>query len=115
MYSVILKGSLILTIYKIVIEKTAENDLNDILSYISNTLHEPVIAKKLYITIKENFSNLKSMPLRHKVVNEEPYRSIGMRMLLIENYIAFYVVDEDNKTVHIFRILYNRRDWQQIL
>ena len=101
--------------YKIVIERTAENDLSDILSYISNTLHEPTIAKKLYNEIKENFSNLKSMPHRHKIVNEEPYRSIGVRMLLIENYIAFYVVDEERKTVHIFRILYNRRDWQQIL
>lgn len=104
-----------MTTYKIVIERTAENDLNDILSYISNTLHEPTIAKKLYNEIKENFSNLKSMPHRHKIVNEEPYRSIGMRMLLIENYIAFYVVNEERKTVHIFRILYNRRDWQQIL
>ncbi len=104
-----------MTTYKIVIERTAENDLNDILSYISNTLHEPTIAKKLYNEIKEKFSNLKNMPHRHKIVNEEPYRSIGVRMLLIENYIAFYVVDEERKTVHIFRILYNRRDWQQIL
>ena len=104
-----------MTTHKIVIERTAENDLNDILSYISNTLHEPTIAKKLYNEIKENFSNLESMPHRHKIVNEEPYRSIGVRMLLIENYIAFYVVDEERKTVHIFRILYNRRDWQQIL
>ena len=104
-----------MTTYKIVIERTAENDLNDILSYISNTLHEPTIAKKLYNEIKEKFSNLKNMPHRHKIVNEEPYRSIGVRMLLIENYIAFYVVDEEHKTVHIFRILYKRRDWQQIL
>lgn len=104
-----------MTTYKIVIERTAENDLNDILSHISNTLHEPTIAKKLYNEIKEKFSNLKNMPHRHKIVNEEPYRSLGIRMLLIENYIAFYVVDEEHKTVHIFRILYNRRDWQQIL
>lgn len=104
-----------MTTYKIVIERTAENDLSDILSYISNTLHEPIIAKKLYSEIKEKFLNLKSMPHRHKIVNEEPYRSIGVRMLLIENYIAFYVVDEERKTVHIFRILYNRRDWQRIL
>lgn len=104
-----------MTTYKIVIERTAENDLSDILSYISNTLHEPIIAKKLYSEIKEKFLNLKSMPHRHKIVNEEPYRSVGIRMLLIENYIAFYIVDEENKTVHIFRILYNRRDWQRIL
>ena len=28
---------------------------------------------------------------------------------------AFYIVDENEKTVHIFRILYNRREWQYLL
>lgn len=104
-----------MTEYKIVIEETAENDLVGILSYISDTLHEPGIAKKIYGLIKQEILTLNKMPFRYAVVNEEPYSSIGVRRIPVENYTAFYIVDEDEKTVHIFRILYNRREWQSLL
>ena len=104
-----------MTEYKIVIEETAENDLVGILSYISNTLHEPGIAMKIYGLIKKEVLTLNKMPFRYSVVNEEPYRSMGVRRIPVENYTAFYIVDENEKTVHIFRILYNRREWQYLL
>lgn len=104
-----------MTEYKIVIEETVENDLVGILSYISDTLHEPDIAKKIYILIKQEILTLNKMPFRYAVVNEEPYSSMGVRRIPIENYTAFYIVDETEKTVHIFRILYNRREWQCLL
>ena len=104
-----------MTEYKIVIEQTAENDLLGILSYISDTLHEPSIAMKIYGLIKKEILTLNRMPFRFEVVNEEPYRSIGVRRIPVENYTAFYIVDENEKTVHIFRILYNRREWQYLL
>ena len=104
-----------MTEYKIVIEQTAENDLLGILSYISDTLHEPSIAMKIYGLIKKEILTLNRMPFRFEVVNEEPYRSMGVRRIPVENYTAFYIVDENEKTVHIFRIIYNRREWQYLL
>ena len=104
-----------MTEYTIVIEETAENDLVGILSYISNTLHEPNTAFKIYNLIKKEVLSLDKMPFRFAVVNEEPYRSMGIRRIPVENYTAFYIVDENEKTVHIFRILYNRREWQYLL
>ena len=104
-----------MTEYKIVIEQTAENDLVGILSYISDTLHEPSIAMKIYGLIKKEILTLNRMPFRFEVVNEEPYRSMGVRRIPVENYTAFYIVDENEKTVHIFRIIYNRREWRYLL
>lgn len=104
-----------MTEYKIVIEQTAENDLLGILSYISDTLHEPSIAMKIYGLIKKEILNLNRIPFRFEVVNEEPYRSMGVRRIPVENYTAFYIVDENEKTVHIFRIIYNRREWRYLL
>ena len=104
-----------MTEYKIVIEQTAENDLLGILSYISDTLHEPSIAMKIYGLIKKEILTLNRMPFRFEVVNEEPYRSMGVRRIPVENYTAFYIVDENEKTVHIFRIIYNRREWRYLL
>ncbi|MEE1025835.1 MAG: type II toxin-antitoxin system RelE/ParE family toxin [Acutalibacteraceae bacterium] len=104
-----------MTEYKIVIEQTAENDLLGILSYISDTLHEPSIAMNIYGLIKKEILNLNRIPFRFEVVNEEPYRSMGVRRIPVENYTAFYIVDENEKTVHIFRIIYNRREWRYLL
>ena len=104
-----------MTEYKVVIEKTAENDLVEILNYISNTLHEPNTAVKIYGLIKKEILTLDKMPFRYGVLRDEPYSSIGVRGIPAQNYIAFYVIDEDEKTVHIFRILYNRREWQYLL
>jgi toxin ParE1/3/4 len=69
----------------------------------------------LHTLIKEQVLTLIQMPLRHSVVQEQPYGEMGVRKLLVENYIAFYIIDEENHEVHILRILYNRREWQVIL
>ena len=104
-----------MTEYRIVIEKTAENDLVSILSYISDSLKEPGIALKIYSSVKKEILTLNKMPFRYATVNEEPYRSLGIRKIPVENYTAFYIASEKEKTVHIFRILYNRREWQYLL
>lgn len=101
--------------YNVVIEKTAENDLIEILDYITDTLKEPKVASNIYRLIKSEILSLKEMPFRFQIVNEEPFRSIGVRRISVKNYSAFYVVDEEDRIVHIFRILYNRREWQNLL
>ena len=101
--------------FDVIIEPTAEKDLYGILTYISETLLEPAIAKRIYMSIKEQVLSLSDMPLRYALVDEEPYRSMGVRKIPVENYIAFYIVDESRYAVHVFRILYNRREWQNLI
>ena len=101
--------------YKVIIELPAQRDLQGLLRYITDSLKEPVIAKRIYTSIKEQILTLNQMPLRHSVVQEQPYAAMGVRKLLVENYIAFYILDEEKCEVHILRILYNRREWQSIL
>jgi plasmid stabilization system protein ParE len=96
-------------------ELSAESDLLSILGYISDTLKKPEIAKHIYMSIREKISTLAEMPLRNKVVSEEPYLSMGVRLLYVENYTVFYDVDEDIHKVHVLRVLYNRRQWQNLL
>lgn len=104
-----------MTKYNIEIENAAERDLYDVLSYITETLKEPALALRLYKSIKEQISKLSTMPARNRVVDDQPYASIGVRWLFVENYVVFYVIDETVLTVHVIRVLYNRREWQSIL
>ena len=104
-----------MTNYKVIIEPVAANDLAGIVDYISKVLLEPTVAAKLYRNIKEQISSLSNMPKRNKIVSDERYASVGLRTLMMKNYIAYYIVDDHDNTVHIIRVLYNRREWQDIL
>lgn len=104
-----------MTKYNIEIENAAERDMYDVLSYITETLKEPALALRLYKSIKEQISKLSTMLARNRVVDDQPYASIGVRRLFVENYVVFYVIDETVLTVHVIRVLYNRREWQSIL
>jgi len=104
-----------LTHYKIIAELPAQRDLQGILRYLTDVLKEPVIARRIYTSIKEQILTLSQMPLRHSVVQDQPYALLGVRKLLVENYVAFYVVNEEKREVNVLRILYNRREWQNVL
>lgn len=101
--------------YEVIMENSAERDLLEILTYISETLLEPAAAKRIYLSIKEQVQSLDHMPFRYSVIQEEPYCKLGVRRIPVENYTAFYVVDEAGQAVHIFRILYNRREWRNLI
>lgn len=101
--------------YNVIIEFKAEQDFESILLYITKTLKSPDAAKRLYQKIKEELTKLSSMPNRCSLVTEEPYSQLGVRKLFIEKYVAFYLVDESAKEVHVLRILYNRREWHNLI
>ena len=103
------------TEYEIILETTAVLDLYGILNYITYVLKEPGSAQCVYSSIKKHVMPLDHMPARHNIVKDEPCASIGVRMMPAENYTAFYVIDEQKYEVHVIRILYNRREWQNLM
>ena len=101
--------------YEVILETTAVLDLYGILDYITNVLKAPEAARRVFLSIEEKVMSLDFMPARHNLVREEPYASLGVRIMPVENYNAFYIVDEPKQEVHVLRILYNRREWQNLL
>ena len=102
-------------VYRVNITEPAENDLRDIARYISSQLNAPTTALNMVQTIKEAIATLKTSPFAHPLVRDERLAAIGYRPLLIKNYIAFYIVHKKEKVVDVDRILYGRRDWQNLL
>jgi len=101
--------------YEVILETTAISDLHSILDYITDVLKEPQIARRIFSAIEEKVLSLDALPHRQGVVKDEPYKSLGVRWLPIENYTVFYIIDEDSQKVHVLRILYSRRNWKEIL
>jgi toxin ParE1/3/4 len=101
--------------FEVVIENTAEKDLVGILNYIFGTLLEPESARRVYASLKTQISSLEQFPYRYPTISEEPYATMNVRKIPVENYLTFYIVDDERKKVHVFRILHNRREWQHML
>ena len=101
--------------YEIRIVESAEQDLNQIFGYIADTLHEPEAAARLLVSFREAIDSLRQLPFRQRPLQEEPYAALGVRRLLVGNYIVFYSAAEGNSVVYILRVLYKRREWQTLL
>ncbi len=101
--------------YKVLMTEPAADDLQEIARYISRELREPAIAQRLVGKIKEAVMSLADMPTRYAPVGDERLASQGIRKLIVDNYILFYVVSEKDMAVTVVRILYVRRDWLNLL
>ena len=101
--------------FDVFIEPTAESDLIGILRYITEILKEPNTAGQIYYSIKEQILSLKQTPLRYPLVRDELFAARGLRKMPVKNYSVFYAADETLNEVHILRVLYNRREWQNLL
>ena len=101
--------------YNVILETTAVLDLCGILDYITDVLKQPEAAKRVFLSIENKIMTLNLMPARHSIVREEPYATLGVHMMQVENYVAFYLIDEINLEVHVLRVLYKRREWQNLL
>jgi len=101
--------------YRVDISEPAENDLRDIVRYISAQLDAPITALNMMDAIEAAIGGFVDMPQKYPQVTDERLATMGYRKLLVKNYIVFFTIDEKNKVVDVERILYARRDWFRIL
>ncbi|MBQ7296271.1 MAG: type II toxin-antitoxin system RelE/ParE family toxin [Clostridia bacterium] len=97
-------------IWKIVYTQKAKQDLDDVYYYIANVLCEPGIAKTYISNIMKEICGLNQLPMRYRIYDDEPWKSIGLRVMPVKNYLVFYLPIDEDKTVNIVRIMYAGRD-----
>ena len=89
---------------------SAKRDLHGIRSYIAETLLEPEVAEKQVNRIMDAADVLDQQPFRHRSYDNEPWRSQGLRIKPVDNYVILYFPDEKTTTVTIIRIMHGSRD-----
>ena len=101
--------------YRVDTTEAAEKDILDAAKYIAIDLRNPSAADRLLTDVTEAILSLEEMPSRHAMVKDEFLASLGFRFFPVHNYIVFYIVREETKSVVVERFLYGRRDWAAIL
>jgi len=102
-------------IYDIHITETAEKDISEAADYIEFSLKNPIAADDLLDEIDNQVNALAEFPEQFELVDDPVLKSWGIRFTTIKNYLAFYVIDEEDQIIHIVRFLYGKRDWIPIL
>ena len=93
----------------------AESDIGEIYDYIAKVIMEPVVAGNVIARIRKAIRSLDNMPERHRLYNNEPWQSKGLRMFPVGNFIVFYHTAPDNDTVFINSVLYGGRNIDAVL
>ena len=100
---------------EIFITKAAERDIAEAADYIEFILYNPTAADDLLDEADIRINELAFMPEKHAVVDDPILKTWGIRFTMVNNYMAFYTIDDRNSIVYIVRFLFSRRDWISIL
>ena len=102
-------------IYSVAYSSEAKDDLMSIYSYIAFELKMSDTAEKQINRIREKIRALNLMPARYSPVKWEPWKSMGMHCMPVDNLIVYYLVDENNSMVTVVRIFYGGRNVENII
>lgn len=101
--------------YQVHITGRAERDLSRAADYIEFSLKNPQAADSLLDEAEAVLSSLGELPKRYAVVDDAVLSTWKIRYVQIKKYLAFYVVDDEARIVHIIRFLYGKSNWRSIL
>jgi plasmid stabilization system protein ParE len=97
--------------YAVRLLSIAEQDLEDLLSYVA--AENARAATELLDQIEARLVALQSHPFAGRVPHNPKLTALGYRVLVIDNYLVFYKVKSN--VVLVYRILHGARDILHLL
>lgn len=91
--------------YEVIFSDSARVDLEEIYSNISTKATDKIMKE-----VEENVLRLEKYPYWCNEIKVKPHKE-KYRKLVIEDYIALYLIDEDYKQVVIHSIVYGNSDY----
>ena len=95
--------------YKVKLTTQAIEELDLASQYIANDLQQPEIANHWLDTMQCEIRSLSYLPGRFPLVEDEPFRSIGVHKMKVKNYRNYIQL-----VYFMVRILYVKMSWEYI-
>jgi len=96
--------------YSVIVSPAAQNDFFDVVEHLDTM--SPEAALQYFELFIEKTGTLANSPESCPLARDTQLRLRGYRMLPVENYIVFYVIN--GRTVELRRILYARRQYERL-
>lgn len=93
----------------------AEFDLDEIVSYIAIELANPQAASNFVDVLQNNIEEARAFPESGSLVHNEFLQVKNVRKKLVGNYIMYYLPDTGERIIYILRIVYGKRNMDEIL
>ena len=102
-------------LYKLEYLPVARKDMIEIVRYISRELQNPDAADRLAVKLVNAAESVLTFP--YAAPAYQPIRSLKheYRKILVQNYLMFYWVDEEERLVTVARVVYAKRDYGRLL
>ena len=101
--------------YNYVLTESAEADIDEALDYITNELVNPDAASAFADELEEKPEEICKTPKAGRQTHNPYLKRDDVRRVLVKKYIAYYLIDEEEETIVVLRVVYNRRDQNNIL
>lgn len=101
--------------WKVVLTPEFKQEFRNIYAYIAEVLLVPETAKKQVVRILDEVERLNEMPQKFALVEKEPWHSRGLRKLVVDNYIVFYMPNEKTSEVIVLHVFYGGRNIDDLL
>lgn len=101
--------------YEVLVSESFHRDLTNIVYYLVHQLDAPLATSSFLTNVEKTVESLSFMPYRFSLVDDPYLRHKGFRKCIIKNYLLFYRIREENKTIAIHRLLHAKQNWLQIL
>ncbi|MDY2912737.1 MAG: type II toxin-antitoxin system RelE/ParE family toxin [Agathobacter sp.] len=96
--------------YEIKVTRQALEQMREIAHYISYDLMAPEAADNLLDDLKASILKLSVLPKKYPLIEEEPWRSEGVRKIVVKNFLVYYWIDEEYNKVQVTAVIYSKRD-----
>jgi len=97
-------------IYSLDYSQLARDDMLDILLYISEDLDAPQSAQRILDKIESDLGRLRLNPYSAPISRDKYLSSQGFRVLVTGKYLAFYKVNDNERNVIVYRVVYGKRN-----
>lgn len=101
--------------WKVKLSPEFKQEVRELYSYVANALLVPETALKQVDKILNAVESLAEMPQRHPLYEREPWKTRGLRKLVIDNFIVFYLTNEKTKDVAVLHVFYGGRNITSLL
>ena len=101
--------------YDYVLTEIAEADIDEVFEYIAADLANPDAASDFADELEEKLDEVCKTPKSGRPVENEFLKRDDIRRILVGNFMAYYIIDDEKKQIVVLRVVYSKRDQGKIL
>ncbi len=101
--------------YMVVITDTAKQDLREIALWIAEQSKDIEIAKRFVNELRERCKKLDEFPSTGSFPRDRVLKSAGFRFVTHKEYLIFFLIEEESKTVNVMAIFNAKKDYMRVM